>query len=431
MRAICPLLLLAFLCAAGAPAAAVQAPPGLEPQAGASSLARGQVRGLDVVAVQRPGSDIVEILLSLPPAKHDYSAADFQGAAVAVRAVTARVERELAPYGAMVGYSDNHSAPTLSVTVLAEHARQVLPQVLRHWRQAPMPAAAWARLLVRDAQREQSPAEQVEQQLLGLWQDAPGAMPRQDPQRFAASRTLLVVGGPWSLEQLRALLGGRGPATGNLLPAAARPALAAAPVLDLPACQPAQWANAAGPVTVFVPVSTVPVSAPNWPASRLAMAVAGTGYDSRMNRDLRQEKGWAYGAGMPVYYRPTHTVGLARTRVQPAHAQAAALRLEAVLASLRSDAVAPAELAQAKRVLVENYWSNRENLVHEVAYVADFVGAGMTLAQFDAYPQALQQVRAAEVQAFSAQVAGTAVAAPAQGAPCRIPLAGLAVAPAQ
>jgi hypothetical protein len=394
-----------------------------------SILSRAESVRYDIVTVHRAESGVTEILLSLPFTKHTYSAADHASAGLAVNAVTAQLSKRLERYGATVGYSESQGLPTLTVTVLSELVDQVLPLVVAHWENASFSAKAWNQLLRKHA-KEPAPLASavVENNLMGLSVDQPISTLKHDPRRFSSKRTLLVVGGPHTEESIRVILKDKGVVLrreAHRVHASPQPQAADFfKIFDsLPACTAAlESTTVAEPVALYVPMSTTAVSSESWPAIRVAIAVVGTGYDSRMNRDLRQNKGWTYGAGLPVYYLPTHTVGMARTRVKPEHAAQAAQQLVVAMKSLQVSPVSKAELQQAKRTLVENYWSNRENIVHEVRYLADFIGAGMALSDFNSYAASLSRVDTTQIQQSLGSVADSAIVVPVNGQSCWLPL---------
>lgn len=389
-----------------------------------SKLERIQTKKHDLVTLKRPDSNIATVLLSLPRIKRDYSPVEYESAAVAVNAVAKRLRVALERYGAYVSARDDHGTPMILVTLLAEHMPTVLPIVTQHWHEARFTARDWRELLAQESQEasDQSPDEKAFKMMLGQRSNQAIAKLTHDPLRFDRSRTMLIVGGPLAANQVLRILKDK-----------PNPYLSVKPVIETKTYvkpSAADCAFAAGENTmtkIFMPLHVDAVSTDNWPVTRVAIAVAGTGFESRLYQELRTKRGWAYGAGIPLNYHPAYSVGMTTTRVTADKAQAAAQLLQDVLGGLQTSPVSALEVLRAKEFLRESYRDNREQLIHELPFLVDFLNAGMSIDQFTDYADTLGAVTASDVHAFVkghpvSAWADKAYAVKNNGSLCRLPL---------
>ncbi|MDO8414726.1 MAG: insulinase family protein [Agitococcus sp.] len=394
-----------------------------EPPHTLARLTHTQTQKHDLVTIERSESDVAVIMLSLPRTKRNYSPSEYESAAVAVKAVAHRLEAALTRYGSSVAYINENGTPSLSVTLLSEHLPTVLPLVTHYWFHARFTPREWQALLTQEATGSSAPdpLEQAVPMVLAQRSGLPVSSLTADPMRFDSSRTALIVGGPLSARETLRILGDNSPQQ-SITPLPPVPRYAEPSVNE---CDFAETDT--GLTAILLPVQVEAISSSVWPSARIAIAVAGTGFESRLNQELRTKKGWAYGAGIPMYYYPSYSMGLAKARVSANKAQASAQLMKDVLRSLTTSPASDLEIQLAKEFLVENYWTNRELVTHEAAYLADFLNAGMSIKQFEGYADSLTAVSSAQVKEFaiahpvSIWVA-KAYAVKANGSLCRLPL---------
>lgn len=387
-------------------------------------LERIQTKKHDLVTLQRPGSNTATVLLSLPRTKWDYSPAEYESATVAVKAVTKRLQASLKRYGAYVWALDDNGTPMILVTMLAEHMQTVLPIISHHWYEARFTARDWHALLAQESRdvSDQNSDEKALKMMLGRRSSQAIEKLTHDPLRFDRSRTMLIVGSPLAANQVLQILKDK-----------PSPYLSVKPAIETktyikPSAADCVFAAGENTITrIFLPLQVDAVSSDNWPVTRVAIAIAGTGFESRLYQELRTKRGWAYGAGIPMEFHPAYSVGMTTTRVTADKAQAAAQLLKDVLGSLQTSPVSELEVSSAKEFLREKLRDIREQLIHEVPYLADFLNAGMSIDQFSDYANSLGAVTASDVHAFVkghpvSTWADKAYAVKDNGSLCRLPL---------
>ncbi|MDO9177137.1 MAG: insulinase family protein [Agitococcus sp.] len=395
-----------------------------EPQHPSPRLTRTQTQEHDLVTIEHPDSDVAVVLLSLPRTKRDYSPREYESAAIAVKAVASRLDTVLTRYGSSVAYINENGTPTISVTLLAEHLPTVLPLVTHHWFHTRFNPQEWQALLTQEATGSSAPdpLDQAVAAVLAQRSGLPVSSLKYDPRQFDRSRTALIVSGPLSTKDTLQILGDNSPLRRTVTPPHRIPRYLKPSVSE---CEFA--ATDTSLTVILLPLDVNAVSESAWPSARITIAVAGTGFESRLNQELRTKKGWAYGAGIPMYYYPSYSIGVAKARVTAEKALASAQLMKAVLSSLTTSPASDIEIRLAKEFLVENYWTNRELVTHEAAYLADFLNAGMSIKQFEGYADSLTAVSSAQVKEFAIAHpvsiwVDKAYAVKANGSLCRLPL---------
>lgn len=131
-------------------------------------------------------------------------------------------------------------------------------------------------------------------------------------------------------------------------------------------------------------------------AARVANAVLGGLFNSRVNMNLREEKGWTYGAG--TTFRPRRAPGpfVGRTAVQT---DAAAAALEEFLGEVRGlweDPPGEEEMELARNSLVESLPRQFETVHQVTRKVAAQVAYGLPDDYWERYPERIRAVTARE-----------------------------------
>jgi zinc protease len=123
--------------------------------------------------------------------------------------------------------------------------------------------------------------------------------------------------------------------------------------------------------------------------------VLGSGFAGRLFKNLREDKGYTYGA----YTSLTDTTRdrgtfLAYTDVSTAHTGEAIQEILKELQTIRTQSIPDSELAATKGLLVGNFALGLENPAQVAAQLATLQLNGVPLAELQAYPQRIEKVTA-------------------------------------
>ena len=132
----------------------------------------------------------------------------------------------------------------------------------------------------------------------------------------------------------------------------------------------------------------------------LANAVLGSGFSSRLNQNLRENKGYTYGAGSA--FGPQRAGGsiIASANVRNDVTGAAIGEFVKEFSRIGNQAVPEAELAQTKRHMAGGYLLLNQSLGNVVGTLADFWLVGLPPQTLSDYVTKIQAVSAAQVQAM-------------------------------
>lgn len=139
----------------------------------------------------------------------------------------------------------------------------------------------------------------------------------------------------------------------------------------------------------------------------VANYILGGSFNSRLNQDLREEKGYTYGVSSGVTapkYPGTWTMG---GSVRNAVTAPAVGGFYSEFARIQSAPVTDAELAAAKRSLVGSFALTLESPAGVLSRLLDVVDYGLPADYWDTYPQKIQAVTAADVQRVTKTYLGT------------------------
>jgi zinc protease len=179
------------------------------------------------------------------------------------------------------------------------------------------------------------------------------------------------------------------PTPASAVGASLAPALA---MIDMPG---------SGQAAVVV-VSPLPPLGSQRAIAAVTNSVLGGGYSSRLNQEIRIERGLSYGAGSGLDAR--RQGGSLRVVVQTKNESAAEVLglVEGELDKLVATPVGDAELAARKATLIGDFSRNVETTAGLAATVASLVVAGVPLTDLGTRIDALEAVNSADVQRFAA-----------------------------
>ena len=139
----------------------------------------------------------------------------------------------------------------------------------------------------------------------------------------------------------------------------------------------------------------------------VANYILGGSFNSRLNQDLREEKGYTYGVRSTVStakYPGTWTMG---GSVRNAVTTPAITGFYSEFAKMQSDPVTTGELEAAKRSIVGSFALTLESPANVLSRLLDVVDYGLPTDYWDTYPQNIQAVTPADIQRVTQTYLGT------------------------
>ncbi|PKP93097.1 MAG: peptidase M16 [Alphaproteobacteria bacterium HGW-Alphaproteobacteria-16] len=160
----------------------------------------------------------------------------------------------------------------------------------------------------------------------------------------------------------------------------------------------------AGQAGVVVARSGIARSDKDFYAAQVANATLGVGFTSRLNREIRINRGLAYGAGSSVDARKSTGIVSASTQTKNPSAPEVVELLVAEMKRMGEAPVPAAELDTRKAVLVGGFGRRIERTDGIAAALADYVADDVPLDTLQSYIPAIQGVDPAAVQAAAQKV---------------------------
>ena len=140
-------------------------------------------------------------------------------------------------------------------------------------------------------------------------------------------------------------------------------------------------------------------SAPDYLATRLAMTILGGDFSSRINMNLREDKGYAYGAGAFIRYFPSAAVFRAGSSVRSDVTKESLVELVREVERLASGGVTDAELGRAKANEILGLPARFANATETLASFRELAYYDLPADWWSAFPAALGAVTKAQVDA--------------------------------
>jgi zinc protease len=181
------------------------------------------------------------------------------------------------------------------------------------------------------------------------------------------------------------------------------------PPNDRPSSNPADWKPAnivvdmpeAGQAAVSLARPGIKRSAPDYYAGLVANAALGSGFVSRLNREIRIKRGLSYGARSSLDAR--RDVGPFTTSAQTKNESAAevAKLMLAELKGLKTEPVAGEELKSRQAVLTGSYARSLESNGGFVGKISVMIAQGLPLDTLNKFIPSINAITSADVTAFA------------------------------
>ena len=228
----------------------------------------------------------------------------------------------------------------------------------------------------------------------------PAALRKLHRERVRPNGSLLVLVGDLDLDKtiadVEASFGSWSKATGNT----------ALPAPDAPGGQPALLIDRPGAVQTTVRIAGPAMlrSDPAFPALMLAVTVFGGSFTSRLNDNIRERRGFTYGAHARIEQRRaaaqlTVSADVGRDVTAPA-----LVETFYELGRMVSAPVEDSELVAARRYLQGAMAMGIQTQAGLTAYLSTIVSSGLDVGYLRDYPEALERVTAADVLAAAQAV---------------------------
>jgi zinc protease len=159
----------------------------------------------------------------------------------------------------------------------------------------------------------------------------------------------------------------------------------------------------AGQASVTVAKPAIKRDSPDYYAGLVANAALGTGFVSRLNREIRIKRGLSYGARSAIDSRRTGGSFSASAQTKNASAAEVAGLLQSELKRLGTEPVQGDELKSRQAVLTGSYARNLETNRGLVAQITSLVTYDRPLDTVNKFIPSINAIKAADVSAFAAK----------------------------
>jgi len=137
---------------------------------------------------------------------------------------------------------------------------------------------------------------------------------------------------------------------------------------------------------------------PDYPAIEVMNTILGGSFSSRLNQNLRETKGYTYGAGSQFIYRPVPGPFVARAAVRTDVTDSALVEFFKELNAIRDAPVSETELVRARNYLALGLPGDFETTGQMAARIGELLTFGLPLNFYDSYVRRILAVTAADVQ---------------------------------
>lgn len=164
----------------------------------------------------------------------------------------------------------------------------------------------------------------------------------------------------------------------------------------------------AGQAAVMVSKPTIKRDSPDYYSALVTNAALGSGFVSRLNREIRIKRGLSYGAGSSIDARRDGGAFSASAQTKNQSGAEVAGLMEAELKKLVTNPVSGEELKSRQAVLTGRYARNLETNQGFVAQIADLAAYKLPLDTLDKYIPSINAVTADNVTTFAKNDLATA-----------------------
>jgi zinc protease len=139
-------------------------------------------------------------------------------------------------------------------------------------------------------------------------------------------------------------------------------------------------------------------SSPDYYAVQVMNTILGGSFSSRLNQNLRETKGWTYGAGSGFAYRPVPGPFRATAQVRTDVTDSSLMEFKREMEVIRDSLVTPQELARAQAYLALGLPSEFETTGQMADQVGELIRFGLPFTYWNGYVQNVMKVTRADVQ---------------------------------
>lgn len=164
----------------------------------------------------------------------------------------------------------------------------------------------------------------------------------------------------------------------------------------------------AGQAAVSVGRATIRRADKQYAIGRVANAVLGEGYSSRVNQEVRIKRGLSYGARSNLGSRKDSGFFFASAQTRNDAAPEVATLIKGEIHRLATEPIAASELITRKAALSGNYARGLETGAGLVSAVASLVSCDLPLSDLNSYLPRVESATPADIQRFAAKNLGTA-----------------------
>lgn len=216
---------------------------------------------------------------------------------------------------------------------------------------------------------------------------------------YGAKGATLVVAGDITADQLRAIVG---PVLGAWAPLPTPPAPVGPPDSSIapPRIVVVDNPDATQTVVSIGRVSLVRTE-PRFIAAEVANTILGGSFTSRLNRRLREQLGYTYGASSSFWTGGAAGTWRVSTALQTPNTIDGIREARALIESMRSAEVAPEELARSRTLLQRELPRNFDTNRSIVDTVAALVAEALPLDYYESFPARVGAVDASQVHGFA------------------------------
>ena len=394
-------------------------------------LSTGLPNGIRIVVVPRPGTGLVTVLAAVKAGAADdppeqAGLADFTAAMLLRGAGTksaTQVAESIERLGGSITSSAAWDSSTVGITVMSSHAAEamsVLSDVLQRPTFDPAEATrlqkqkldnlavslrspgAIAQFTAARVVFEEGPYGHA----LGGTPESVSAIKPGDVREFylanyAPQKTVLVFGGDITLEEASSLAtryfgsqkASSVEAKRETSPHPSTP-IGRVVVIDKPD---------AGQAAVMLAQAGIPRTDPEYTVARVANAIFGEGYSSRINEEIRIKRGLSYGASSRFDMRRRGGLFSASAQTRNSAVAEVAKLLKEELGNLEHETADKEELTARKASLIGSYARRLETGAGIAAATADLAVYDLPLSALAAYPADIQMVTGSLVWTFAAR----------------------------
>jgi zinc protease len=154
---------------------------------------------------------------------------------------------------------------------------------------------------------------------------------------------------------------------------------------------------------IMIGAAGVERSNPDYAAIEVMNTLLGGSFSSRLNSNLREEKGYTYGAGSGFSYRPLPGPFIARSSVRTNVTDSSMIEFFKEFERVRNEPVDAVELERAKAYLALGLAGDFETTTQMAGQVGGLIRFGLPMTYYDGYVPKIMAVTVADIQRVARQ----------------------------